>query len=84
MSRALEICWPSGGRPEALTKEVSVMPSSRARSVISRANAGSLPPSRSAMATATSLAECTVMAGMASATVSVSPGWVEILDGIME
>ena len=84
MSRAVVICSPSGGRPEAFTKVVEVMPSSRARAVISWANCPSVPPSRSAMATATSLAEWTVMAGMASATVSVSPGWVETLEGIIE
>ncbi len=83
-SRAEEICWPSGGRPEALTKLVEVMPNSRARSVIRWANLDSLPAKRSAMATATSLAEWTVIAGMAWATVRVSPGWVEIFDGIIE
>ena len=72
-SRAEEICWPSGGRPEALTKLVERIPSSRARRVISWAKRCSLPPIRSAIATATSLAEWTVMAGIASATLRVSP-----------
>ncbi len=83
MSRAL-VSWRLSGSPEALTNCVLVMPSSWARSVIRAANLGSLPPIRSARATAMSLADFTATARMASSTVMVWPAERPSFDGAIE
>ena len=59
-SRA-QLYWPFAGSPVQLTKLVSVMPSSRARSFIFCTKARSLPHSRSAIATQESLADAMQM-----------------------
>ncbi len=64
MSRAVE-SWRRFGRPEALRNVVRLMPRSRARWVIIRANLNSLPPIASATTVATSLADLVTRARMA-------------------
>ena len=80
MSSAVVTCLGSG-RPEALTKRVRCMPSPRARTVISAANASSEPLSASATTTATSLADLIAMAWAASFTLMVEPALRPSRDG---
>ena len=80
MSRAEE-SWRLSGRPDALTKWVFCMPSSWARRVIRAAKRLSVPPIRSAMATAMSLADLVAMPSMASVTLTLSPARTPSLVG---
>ena len=72
ISRAV-VTWALSGRPEALRKTVLLIPSSRARCVIMRAKFDSVPPNASPTTTATSLAERTTRALIASSTVILLP-----------
>ena len=71
MSRAV-VRWRASGKPLALAKRVSLMPSSRARDVMFAAKRASEPPRRSATSVATSLADWTTRARMAWSTVTES------------
>ncbi len=64
--------WSGSGQPEALTRVVSRIPRSTARSFIRRAKAASVPESPSATTTVASLPDCTTMPWMSSSTVGRS------------
>ena len=83
MSLAVLSCFEFG-RPEALRNTVRVMPSSLALRVIIWANLLSLPPSASAMTTATSLADLVTRARIASLTAMLEPRLSRSLEGGIE
>ena len=68
----IDIRCRGSGQPEALAKVDCVIPSSAARSVISRAKASSLPASASATTTQASLPDCTMIPLIRSSTVGRS------------
>ena len=70
-----EVTWPWAGRPVQLRKVVSPIPSSLARRFICSTKAVSLPARYSAIATAASLPETTVMHFTSSPTVICSPSF---------
>ena len=72
MSRAV-VTWLPSGNPVALRKTVRRMPIRCATAVIISANCRSLPPSFSASATAASLPDATIVALIASRTVTIWP-----------
>jgi len=74
MSRAV-VRIPESGRPEALVKAVSVMPSVQALAVMCALKFPSLPPRCSATAVATSFADLTTKARIAVSTSMLSPGF---------
>ena len=80
MSRA-EVCWRSSGRPCGLTKRLSRMPRRWAAAFIMSAKPSTEPPTPSAMVTATSLADLTMMILRALSSVISMPGGKPILDG---
>ena len=78
MSRAVVYCpWP--GRPWGLMKRVDVIPRRAASAFIITMNSSSVPPTVSAMATATSFADLTKSSLRALSSVSFEPGLKYIL-----
>ena len=80
MSRAV-VCCIESGRPDALRKVVSRIPSCRALAVIMAANRSSVPPRCSPMAVATSLADLVMSASAAASAGMDWPGRKPILVG---
>jgi hypothetical protein len=81
MAMSVAVVRLAPGNPVTLVNDVRRMPSVRAFAVIRRAKPASLPPSFSESATATSLAELTAIARIASPTVSPAPGRRPSRDG---